>query len=410
MISGSVDKGIIDTLIWGNMDSEYIEAKFPLNISGEICEMVKDLVWELFIGFIYFTHYKCGLMPKFNRYEKVEFDSEVGDFADRSSWIRFMICVEPIRGPYSFKQFTGKNDDEHTICILLDTFSLIECGKILNETDLKGESKFSFPEISDEFDVKSSGLSDMLLYFKNLNDTKLDHAHILILRPSKLAKYLYSLDDTLESLQDYPEKIARKEGWEKMTMVDKAGYFGMSSRRLRGCNEENFRELLKEHSIEIPNVTFLTFYEYIQDKLDLHIKKEWIDIRDRYIAYHKELLKHTIPGLGEKNFRFAKAYLAKAKEYLEAGNYTESVTHSCKAMEKILFVLAGSRQNLSNNIRSVVKKHNDLKKHETTLDFVRTTRNMLLHADGMNECDENAARFALEGMDQFLMDVEGYLL
>ena len=250
----------------------------------------------------------------------------------------------------------------------------------------------------------------MLLYFKNLNDVKQDHAHTLILRSSKLAEYLYKLDDTLESLQDYPEKIARKEEWEKMTMSEQAGYWGRSSGRLRGCNEENFRELLREHSIEIPNVTFLTFYEYIQDKLDPHIKKEWIDIRDRYIAYHKELLKYTIPVLGEKNFRTAKAYLAKAKECLEEGNYVESVVHSCKAMEKILFVLTGSKQSLSMNIRSVVKKHSDLKKHETTLDFVRTTRNMLVHADGTNECDENAARFVLERMDQFLMDVEGRLL
>ena len=410
MILGGVDKKIIDTLIWGNMDSEYIEAKFPLNISGEICELVKDLVWELFIGFIYFIHYKCGLVPKLSEYEKVEFDSEGGDFADRSSWVKFMICVEPIRGPYSFKQFTDKNDDEHTICILLDTFSLIECGKILNETDLEGGSKFSFHEISDEFDVKSSGLSDMLLYFKNLNDAKQDHAHTLILRPSRLAEYLYQLDDTLESLHDYPEKITRKEEWDKMTMVAKAGYLGISSGRLRGCNEETFRGLLKEHSIEIPNVVFLTFYEYIQDKLDPYIEKEWIDIRDRCIAYHKELLKNTIPVLEKKNFRSAKDYLAKAKECLEEKHYNESVIHSSNAMEKILSVLTGSRQHSHTNIRTVMQKHSNLKNYKTSLDFVRCTRNELAHADGMNECDENMARFASERMDQFLMDIEDQLL
>ena len=409
MSSGGVDKAMIDTLIWGNVNSEYIEAKFPLNTSGEMCEMVKDLVWELFIGFIYFTHYKCGLVPKLSRYEKVEFDSEGGDFADRSSWTKFMMCVEPIRGPYSFKQFTGKNDDEHTICILLDTFSLIECGKIFNETHLKGESKFSFHEISDEFDVKSSGLSDMLLYFKNLNDAKLDHAHTLILRPSKLAEYLYSLDDTMESLRDYPEKITRKEERETMTLFDRAS-IGISSGRLRGCNEETFRGLLKEHSIEIPNVAFLTFYEYIQDKLDPHIEKEWIDIRDRCIAYNKELFKHTILDLGEKNFRAAKTYLAKAKECIEEGNYNESVIHSSNAMEKILSVLTGSRQHSHTNIRTVMQKYSNLKKYKTSLDFVRCTRNELTHADGMNECDENMARFALERMDQFLMDVEDQFL
>ena len=232
MIPSSVDRKVIDALIWGNVDSEFIEARFPLSISGELSKMTKDLVWELFVGFLYFVHYKCGLVPKLSGHEKADFDSEGGDFADRSSWVDLMTCVDPIRGPYSFRQFTGKNGDKKAVCILLDTFSLFECGKILNETQLEGELKFSFPEVSKEFNITCRWLPEMLLYLKNLNDVKWAHSHTLILRPSKLAEYLYTLDAELESLQHYPEKIARKEEWEKMSIVEQF-YVGKTRVTLR---------------------------------------------------------------------------------------------------------------------------------------------------------------------------------
>ena len=143
--------------------------------------------------------------------------------------------------------------------------------------------------------------------------------------------------------------------------------------------------------------------------MDPRTKKEWADIRDRSIEYHTKLFKESIPGLDENDFTDAKDHLAKAREFLGEENYVESVIQSYKAMEKILYGLAGVQASSKITIDIVMKKYVDLRKHGTKLDFVRNTRNRLVHANGIDECDETAARFALEGMDQFLRDVEGRL-
>ena len=91
MISMTVDRKIIDELIWGNIDSEFIEAKFPLSISYEVSVNAKENVWNLFVGFLYFIHYRCGLMPKLGVNGRVGFEELEENFADRSSWVEFMI-------------------------------------------------------------------------------------------------------------------------------------------------------------------------------------------------------------------------------------------------------------------------------------------------------------------------------
>ena len=409
MISDIVDRGIIDALIWGDIDSEFIEAKIPLSISGDVRTSAKELVWNLFVGFLYFIHHSSGLMPKLSGGEKEYSDILKESFADRSSWVEFMVNVDPMPIPYSFKQFTSKKGDSHTICIMLDTFSLFECGKILNETKLEGDSKFSFSEMSKEFDVRGKGLSEMLSYFQSLDDAKWTDAHTMVLRPSKLAEYLYMLDDELGFLLEYPKKVVRKEKLEKMTMIDHAHYSSMGK---DDCNEENFRELLREHSIKIPDVKFLTFYEYIHDKLDHRIEKEWVDIRDRYITKHKEVLQFSIPALEKNPFRPAKGYLVNAKRRLDGGKYIESIIQSSNAMEEILQVLAGPEGQsggMHKNMSIVMKNYEDLRKHKTSLDFIKATRNKLVHASGVDECGESAAKFALESMDQFLTDVTSRL-
>ena len=405
MISDIVDKGTIDALIWGDIDSKFIEARIPLSISEDVRTSAKEIIWNLFVGFLYFIHYRSGLMPNLSNGEKEYSDILKKSFVDRSSWVEIIVSVDPMPIPYSFKQFTSKKGDIHTICIILDTFSLFECGKILNETKLEGDSKFSFFEISKEFDVHDKGLPEMLSYFQSLNDAKWTNAHTMVLRPSKLAEYLYVLDDELELLLKYPEKVVKKENLEKTTLIDYAHCFSMVKDE---CNEENFRELLEDHSIEIPNVKFLTFYEYIQDKLDYHIEKEWVDIRDRYIAKHKEILEFSIPTLEKNRFRPAKDYIVNAKDRLDEGKYIESILQSYNAMEEILRILAGGKGQsgaVYKNMSVVMNDYKDLKKYETSLDFIRSTRNKLVHPSGVDKCGKIAAKFALDMMDQFLTDV-----
>lgn len=253
MDSNEFDERKIDELIWGDLESEIMEAKFSLYVASQITELAKDFAANLFVGFLDFIHYKYGLVPKLSNNEKTVFDKKDGGFGNHSSWVKFMFVVDKIHDkPYFFRQSVGKNGDECITCVLMDTFSLFECSMILNKTRLEDESKFSFTEISKEFHVRGKGLSKILSYFKNLNHTGWAHAHTLVLRPIKLAGYLSQLDDELDSLISYPSQALRKDEWEEETIE----FMAKSMPTLMSFNEEEIPKLLKENSIEIPNVRF----------------------------------------------------------------------------------------------------------------------------------------------------------
>ena len=416
MASSAVDKKKIDELIGGDLESEIMEAKFSLYVASELIRDAKIFSVTLLGGFLNFIHYKCGLVPKFIGSKKVEFDSIGGDFENRSTWVKSLWEGEEggaaCGDPYFLRQVIDQNGDKHEIFVLMDTFSLFECGMILNETRLEGESKFSSDEISKEFHVDEKKLPKMLLYFKYLNHAGRARAHTLVLRPTKLAEMLYRLDDEMQSLANYPKRVLRTEEWEGATSTLVGGIV-MDAQGLHNvvdCNEENFRELLKARSIEIPNVQLLTFYEYVQDKLTHEAAKEWEDIRDRYIAEVKKALKFSIiPSLDEEDLKRAKDLLAKARKAVEERRYAESVRHSSNAMEKSLDAMVKEKMPLAQKIDIATKSNPDLRKYREGLHFIRTTRNSLAHANGVDESDEDSAKFALDRMDQFLISIAGSL-
>ena len=410
MASSKIDKRKIDELIWGNLESEIMEAKYSLYAASDVIKSAKVYPVKLLIGFLDFIHYRCReWKPELNGNEKVEFDAIGGDFDDRSSWVKFLDFVvdKVLDDPYFVREFVDQDGDEHKVFVLMDTFSLFECGMILNRTRLEGEAKFSSAEISKEFHVDEKKLPRMLSYFKYLNDAERASAHTLVLRPTKLAKMLYWLDDKLRTLVNYPEQVLRTEEWEEAK--DRFGTLLQGLYNEKICNEENFQELLKARSIETPNAQFLTFYEYIRDILTPEAAKEWEDIRDRYIAESKKVLKWATPGLTEEDLDRAKASLGKARKAFEDERYVESVILSYKSMEEALSEMIKQDMRLAEKIDVATRAHPDLRKHREGLHFIRTARNALAHASGVDECDEDSAKFALDKMDQFLIDIANSL-
>ena len=400
----------IDKLIWGNLGSEIIEAEFPLYVAYEVIKSAKVYPVKLLIGFLDFIHYKFGLEPKFSGNDKLEFDAIGGDFDDHSSWAEFLGVVADKeivqKDPYFCRRFVDQNGSEHEIVILMNTFSFFECGMILNKTRLEGESRFSADEISREFHVYERKLPHMLSYFKDLSNAGQAREHTLVLRPTKLAKMLYWLDDERRTLTNCPKRVLRTEEWEEATSTPK-GEFRMHNELYSGidCNEENFRELLKVRSIEIPHARFRTFYEHVRDILTPEAAKEWEDIRDRYITESKRVLKQETPGFAHEDLERAKALLGKAREAFEEERYVESVISSNNAMEEALSKMIKQDMDLSNKINVATGTHPDLRKYKEVLHFIRTTRNKLGHPSGVDECDAADAEFALEKMDQFLISV-----
>lgn len=410
----SMDKDQIDSLIWGDFETKIIEMGIPLWTGGDIMKSIAmDGALALFTGFIHFMQFKRGLKPNFGFYDGVSFfkdENVVPDFGDPSWWVNNLEYPDMIE--YSFqmninsqipdfwKQHIDKNGNEQTIRILMDTFAFFEAGKILNETKLEDETKYSFSDISKEFHITSDNLTNALLDFKFLENKDHTNAYTLVFRPSKLVEYFSRLNEYLTSLVDFPDQVIRKEEWEKMSRVDQIGILGKTE--IIECNEENIRELLKKHNIKIPNITFVTFYEYLKDKLDPNIEQEWINIRDRYIS---NLKKTIIEPYQSKNYNRAKKFLSNARKSFESKHHTESVTFSSNAIEEALNVfLKKPEMELGRKIFAI-QKNKDLGKHVVKLNFIRFSRNDTVHPNEF-DIDENTASKALEMADEFLTDIQ----
>lgn len=406
MSSSSFYEKKIDDLIWGSLLSEIIETKFSLCAATEIINSAKVYPVTLLVGFLDFIHYKCGLMPQPNDDEKEAFEEIDHNFDDHSSWVKYLMTVDDVDldNSYFSRQFVDQNDNKHETSVLLDTFSFFECGMILNKTKLIDESRYSFVKILREFHIDGKKTHKMLSYFKQARNT---HKHTLVLRPTRLAWILYRLDDELKTLTNCPNQVLRIEEWEKATDIPEKEYRMVNVQRHEtDCSEENFHELVKTLLTEIPtNVQFMTFYEYIRDKLTLESAKEWEDIRDRYIAESKKVLKCATSDITKVNLDSAKTLLAKAREEIEEKKYIESVILSCKSMEKVLNEIIKQDMPLSEKIDTVTIDYFDLREYREGLHFIRTTRDALVYTNEVYECDIIDAKFARDKMDQFLAGI-----
>ena len=399
---GALSEEEINELIWGKLESEFMDREIPLRAASDLIDWTRDLIVQMFYGFMYFMHYKCGLTPTFAHHEEKDFrDSNLDD---PSMWAESLMCVGREHGePFSVRHFAGQNDDSHTIVVLIDTLALFECGMMLNETRLRGESRFSDFKMAEEFHAESNNLPRMLAYFKHIYDTDRKHAHVLVLRPTKMMKYLGALNRGMMPEGGYPDKVIRVEEWEKMSWGEKAAPH--MSPHVQICNEANFRELLRERSIDIPNVQFLTFYEYMWDKIPSWAVSEWRDIRDRYTDLIKNMFMEDYLDTDRTGLDKAKEALAEADRLLGDGCFTESLRKSYIGMEWFLNASVRKIIPITRKIEAVTHSQG-LRIHREALIFIKKTRDALEHADGISECNEDTARRALDMMNGFLFDVE----
>ena len=78
--SSAFDTRKIDELIWGDLESEIMEARFSLYTAHEVIKSAKVYPVQLLVGFLYFIHYKCGQALQLGGSDKAEFDGIDGDF------------------------------------------------------------------------------------------------------------------------------------------------------------------------------------------------------------------------------------------------------------------------------------------------------------------------------------------
>lgn len=368
---------------------------------GIMKDMAMDGAFALFNGFLTFLMYKLGYKPKVHESFEIDLD-------DNSWWINnldapsFMglsfnsYFTDQEIPPFIFKQFVNKIGKDITIGIILDWFSFYECGLALMKSKLDEESKYS-DKITSEFHLRSDKtFHEFLEYFRDLRDKDFAQSHKLVLRSDKLVDYVTKLDDTYTNFEDFPENISTVEEWNKMSTMERYG-----SSEIGCCTEDNFKELLRKASIEIPNVEFQSFNEFISDKL-ISSTNEWEDIRDRYISKLKKSIKE--PDIS-KDFKRAKRFIQSAKNSLDHRNFNDTILSSSKAMEDALSTfLECSHVKLEYMINKIAL-NKELGNHVNNLHYIRKIRNDTVHVSDF-VVTEDIARHVFDMCDEFLADVQ----
>lgn len=403
-----VDMEDIDSLIFGNFATEIIDMEIPL---WAPCEYMKrdalDGAYALFNGFLVFLMYKLGYKVKLvNPQPDFEINFEdnswwVNNLGDLilNGWVGFQSWIYGLKvPPYVFREFENDKGEEIVICILLDWFSFYECGLILNKLTIDEKSNYDSQKILDEFVIRSDkeNFLKVLNYLKDLENPAFASSHKLVLRSDRLAEYVVALNEDYLYFHDFPENVFKKEDWDKMEFSEHVSAYAKTE--LIFCEESNFKKLLKKSDIQIPNIDFISFNEFIKNKINSI--DEWIDIRDRYISKLKTELKE--PYLS-KEFLQAIRFLQKARNSLERKSYSESIMFSANAIEDALNeYLENSELELHEKINAL-KENKDMSKHVTELHYIRKKRNDIVHPNNF-EVDENTARKILEMADEFLAD------
>jgi len=398
-----MDKDQIDSLIWGDFESKIVEMEVPLfTMSETMRTMAMDGAFALFNGFLTFLMYKLGYKPKLPE----KFNVDLEDYSwwienlDNFSFMGLGYIVDDDRysvPPFIVKQFFNETGKDITIFLLLNWFSFYEVNLALSKSKLDNDSKFT--QLRNEFQMRGFSNHQFIEYMKDLQDEDFGKSHTLVLRPDKLSDFITSLDEDYSEYFDFPDDVYTKEQWNKMSSLEKMGTYG--KKELIFCKEDNFRELLDKVSIKIPNTQFVTFSEFIQDKLASTIQ-EWTDIRDRYILRLRNSIKE--PHLSN-DFSRAKKFLQYSKKSLDDNNFNESVVSSAKAIEDALSTfLKRTDLRLEDKIKEI-ESNQELGNHVPNLHYIRSIRNRTVHANDF-EVTEEIATHVFEMANQFIADIQ----
>jgi|APSaa5957512535_1039671.scaffolds.fasta_scaffold01567_3 hypothetical protein len=394
----------IDDLIWGDFEAKIIEMQVPLWTAREVMRAnAMDGAYALFNGFLTFMMFKLGYKPKLSENFKV-------DLEDNSWWVNnlnepefmglsFLNEENYSIPPFVFKQFSNELGKDITICILLDWFSFFECGLALKKSKLSEDSKYS-DKIKDEFHfVTKKNFEPFLKYMKNLRNNDFADAHKLVLRPDRFVDLIMRLDEMNDDLCNFPDDIMTDEKWNQSSLIERSIIFGGGE--IVYCTENNFKELLKKAEIKIPNVEFISFNEFIKDKLDSTIN-DWSNIRDRYISGLKNYLKEPYFS---KDYSRAIKYIKDSEKYIESKNYSMAVISASKAIENAVNTFSKNpKLSMRMKIESL-RSNQELRDHVRNLHHAYTTRSDAAHDSGY-KITEDDARDCFGIVNRFLEDIQ----
>ncbi len=398
-----MSKDKIDDLIWGEFESRIIEMEVPLWTAREETRAIAmDGAYALLNGFLTFMMFKLGYKPKLPENFKTDLEDNSWwiNNLDKSEFMGFSFLNEEnyTIPPFVFKQFSNEVGKDIAICILLDWFAFYECGLALKKSKLSEDLKYS-DKLKDEFHLRSKkNFEPFLEYMKDLKTHDFADAHKLVLRPDTFAYLIIRLNEMNDNLDNFPKEIITNERWSELSWVEQCGAYGKSE--LVFCTENNFKELLEKAEIKIPNVEFISFNEFIQDKVEP--TNEWPNIRDRYISKLKNYLKE--PHLS-KDYSVAINYIKESEKFVESKNYGMAVTFAYKALENATNTFSKNPKSSLCNKIDELRSNQELRDHVRNLHYVRITRNEVAH-DSEYKITEEDAKDCFDKINRFLADVK----
>ena len=170
------------------------------------------------------------------------------------------------------------------------------------------------------------------------------------------------------------------------------------------CTENNFRQLLKNAGITVPNVEFISFDEFIKDKLGSETK-EWITIRDGYIEKIKKGLM-SIPSDNKKDFKLSIKHLRNASDSLERKDLGRTMFESTRAISTALQEWKENNKITSKNL-IYIKKEKELNSHYRKLKFIQDTWEDMVDTAIISVTDYEA-RISVEWVGGFLQDLQKF--
>lgn len=335
-----MDKNQIDSIIWGDFDKRIIGKEIPFYAATwyhrETSEELLFLLSRLFVNFVFEKLGYENLLISMNNLKAENYMDWIDQNNERLDYIGENQVISRVFSPppVYFMQFKNKETVEE-IFVVNNTHAFFQALQLFKELGMN----ISFEEINEKYKnhedqetkIAFSFIKDVLLHNKDEFQNP-----VIVLRPLEMVLKLGSLDDHYENYSRLPHKLFTKEDYGKLSYIERAGLLGLSEDDIKydPCNDNNFKDLMKDYSDFFPNFKFMTFYDLLKNKIPLELH-DWNKKRDGFIKNLEHMIEFEYSS-EPLNFDREHEYLQKAQKMHEEGNFEESILNCHKAMEGVL--------------------------------------------------------------------------